>query len=419
MKAFSGLQKPDCISGNPLPLDEVLRLIQTRIAPISDVETVSLNAAVGRILAETARARSPVPPEARSAMDGYALRASDIASMAIGGLPISARVHAGHPFSGNVARATCARIMTGAVLPMGLDLVVPQENVQVDEAGIVKLLAGEFQAGSNVRLPGEDIFEGEEVLQEGRRLRISDIGVLASLGIDTVTVRRRVRVALFTTGDELRSLGKPLASGEIYDSNRYTLTGLLMRDGCEVIDLGIIPDDLDRTKAVLEEAARVADVAISTAGVSVGDADVVKEAVGSLGGVELWGVALKMGRPLVFGHIGQCWYFGLAGNPVSAMINYLEVVRPGLLHLASAQETRPSRYQVESGEELELRQDREEYRRAVLTVDGDGVQRVYGLRRQGSAVMTSMSRADCLLIVPRGDGRLNRGERVWIEPIDF
>ena len=404
--------------GHTLTLDQVLDLIRTRLRPFQEVEHVPLDAAVGRILARAITADRSVPAEARSAMDGYALRADDLPALRDPGLVVVANVRAGHPFDRPVPPGQCVQIMTGATLPSGLDTVVPQE-VTGRASGRVRLVSGMYRRGANVRLPGEDIADGAQILAAGRQLRIADIGLLASLGIDTVPVRRRVRVALFTTGDELRPLDQPLAPGQIYDSNRYTLTGLLRRDGCSVIDLGIVPDDLEQTRAALAEAARSADVAISTAGVSVGEADLVKAAVASLGAVELWGVALKMGRPLVFGHIGRCWYFGLAGNPVSAMINYLEVVRPGLRHLAGAATLRPLRHQVESGEALALRPDREEYRRAVLSVDPDGVQRVYGLGRQGSAVLTSMSQADCLLIVPRGEGQLERGARVWIEPIDF
>lgn len=404
--------------GSSLLLDEAIEIIRTRITPLKSSETVPLTLAAGRILADTLTAMGPVPAEPRSAMDGYALRSSDLPRMREFGLPVCGTAHAGHPYRGFVREGCCIRIMTGAVVPDGADTVVLQEDTENDNR-VVRLIDGRYQSGKNIRQPGEDIAPGQVLLEAGRRLRAADVGVLASLGKTEISVQRRLRVALFTTGDELKPVGTILASGQIHDSNRYTLTALLARDGCELIDLGIVPDDLELTRQALKKAAQVADIALSTAGVSVGDADLVKEAVGSLGEVELWGVALKMGRPLVFGHIGQCWFFGLAGNPVSAMINYLEIVRPIILHLAGAEQIRAFRYQMILGESLALNAYREEYRRAILRVDPDGVQRVYSLPQQGSAILTSMSRADCLLVVPRGDVPLARGERIWVEPIDF
>ncbi|ANJ66139.1 hypothetical protein A9404_01000 [Halothiobacillus diazotrophicus] len=404
--------------GSSLLLDEAIEIIRARIDPLREQETVLLTEAAGRILGESVVAHAPVPAEPRSAMDGYALRADDLPRMRQSGLPVCGTAHAGHPYRGYVREGCCIRIMTGAVLPDGTDTVVLQEDTQPVDDGI-RLIEGGYQRGKNVRQPGEDIAMGQILFEAGRRLRAADIGVLASLGRVHVQVQRRLRVALFTTGDELKPVGSVLASGQIFDSNRYTLTALLARDGCELIDLGIVPDDLAQTRQALRTAASVADIALSTAGVSVGDADLVKEAVGSLGEVELWGVALKMGRPLVFGHLGQCWFFGLAGNPVSAMINYLEIVRPIILHLAGAGQIRAFRYQATLGEALTMNAYREEYRRAVLRVDPDGIQRVYSVSQQGSAVLTSMSRADCLLVVPRGEGVMDRGSPVWIEPVDF
>lgn len=409
---------PKNCHGASLPLDEAIETIRARITPLKTRESVPLTQAVGRILAESVIATHPVPAEPRSAMDGYALRGVDLSLMRHIGLRVCGTAHAGHPFLGTVGEGCCIRIMTGAVMPAGVDTVVLQEDTETGEQGI-RLVDGVYRTGKNVRLPGEDIAVGQMLLEAGRRLRAADLGVLASLGRAEVQVQRRLRVALFTTGDELRAVGVPLAVGQIHDSNRYTLTALLARDGCELIDLGIIPDDVEQTRHALRQAACVADIALSTAGVSVGDADLVKEAVGSLGEVALWGVALKMGRPLVFGHIGRCWFFGLAGNPVSAMINYLEIVRPVILHLAGAEQVRAARYQVILGETLALNAYREEYRRAVLRVDPDGIQRVYSLSQQGSAVLTSMSQADCLIVVPRGKAMLDRGQRVWVEPVDF
>lgn len=405
--------------GDFLPLADAIALIRARVSPLVEEETVELSEAGGRILSCPVVAACHVPSEPRAAMDGFALDTEDLEAMRQGGLLVLGSILAGQSPGSPVEPGQCQRIMTGALMPLGANVVVPFEDTVEDE-GRVRLVGDRdrYRAGQNVRAPGEDITRGETLFEVGRKLRLADLGVLASLGISTVPIYRKVRVALFTTGDELRPLGVELASGQIYDSNRYTLKGLLARDGCEIVDLGIVPDDLQQTQAVLREAASQADIILSTAGVSVGDADLVKKAVGSLGNVEMWGVALKMGRPLVFGHIGSSWYFGLAGNPVSAMINYLQVVRPVLWHLAGAQEIQPLRYQMELGEPLQLNPYREEYRRACLQVDEDGMQRVYSLSRQGSAQLLSMSRADCLLVVPRGNHRLGRGDRVWIEPLD-
>ncbi len=403
--------------GSSLSIAAALEALRSRLSAVREVESVSLDEAGGRILAAPVVAPADVPAWANSAMDGYALRAQDLAVAREQGLPVSGEVLAGRPFAGRVEAGTCVRIMTGAVMPDGVDTVVIQEDTE-RRGDRMHLVAGDYERGGNVRPAGEDVRAGARVFAAGRRLRVADVGVLAALGVSPVAVVRRVRVAIFSTGDELRPVGEPLQPGQIHDSNRYTLRGLLKHDRCEIIDLGIVPDDLQATRTALERAAREADLTLSTAGVSVGDADFVKAAVAALGEIEFWGIAIKPGHPLAFGRVGRSWFFGLAGNPVSMMINYLQIVRPALDLLSGTAARDPRRFQVEAGETFSPSMRREEFPRGVLRIDEDGVQRVYRTGRQGSALLSSMSRADCLICLPCRAGEFKRGEPVWVEPLD-
>jgi molybdopterin molybdotransferase len=400
-----------------LSIAAALEVIRSRLSAIREVESVPLDEAGGRILAAPVVAPADVPLWANSAMDGYALRAEDLAPARERGLPVSGEVFAGRPFAGRVESGTCVRIMTGAVVPDGVDTVIIQEDTE-RQGDQVRLVAGDYDRGSNVRPAGEDVRAGALVFAAGRRLRVADVGLLATLGKGSVTVIRRVRVAIFSTGDELRPVGESLQPGQIHDSNRYTLRGLLGYDHCEIIDLGIVPDDLQATRAALERAAREADLTLSTAGVSVGDADFVRAAVSALGEIAFWGIAIKPGHPLAFGRIGRSGFFGLAGNPVSMMVNYLQIVRPALDVLSGISVRDPRRFQVEAGEAFRSSARREEFPRGVLRIDADGVQRVYRTGHQGSALLSSMSLADCLICLPRRADGFERGEPVWVEPLD-
>jgi molybdopterin molybdotransferase len=404
-------------SDSALSIAAALKVIRSRLSAIQEIESVSLDEAGGRILSAPVVAPADVPLWANSAMDGYALRAQDLVAARERGLPVSGEVFAGRPFAGRVEPGTCVRIMTGAVMPDGVDTVIIQEDTE-RRGDRVRLVAGNYDRGSNVRPAGEDVRAGAVVFIAGRRLRVADVGMLAALGVNPVAVIRRVRVAIFSTGDELRPVGEPLQPGQIHDSNRYTLRGLLGYDHCEIIDLGIVPDDLQATRATLERAAREADLTLSTAGVSVGDADFVRAAVSALGEIAFWGIAIKPGHPLAFGRIGHSGFFGLAGNPVSMMVNYLQIVRPALDVLSGISVRDPRRFQIEVGEAFRSSARREEFPRGVLRIDADGVQRVYRTGHQGSALLSSMSRADCLVCLPRRAGGFERGEPVWVEPLN-
>lgn len=403
---------------DPPALERLLEDLLGQIVPHKVFEEVSLDESYDRVLAEQIIAPANVPARANSAMDGYALAAGDLETLASDGLEVVGESLAGHPYLGApLSRGQCIRIFTGAVVPEEADTVVIQENIE-RMAGKVRLKNGlSSRGGANVRLPGEDIAAGSKILSVGRRLGIADVGLLASLGVAKVRVYRRLCVALMTTGDELRRVGETLGEGDLYDSNRYTLRRLVARDGHELLDLGIVRDQRGAIERAFREAGEHADALISTAGVSVGDTDLVPGMVAEHGEITQRGFPIKPGHPLVVGHVGKAWFFGLAGNPVSSMINYLVVVRPALLRLAGAVDWNSRRYQVELGENVRANRKRDEFRRAVLREDTDGTQRVYGCGPQGSGILSSMSRAECLMRIPRGAGELSPGTRIWIYPL--
>ena len=375
---------------------------------------MSLASAHGRILSQTIVARMSVPPMANSAMDGYALRASDSAE-GERDLPVSQRIAAGQVGT-SLEAGTVARIFTGAPMPADADAVVMQENCE--RRGEAIRVNKSVRPHENVRPMGADIEAGSTLFAQGRRLRPQDVGALASLGLTEVPVTRKLRVALMTTGDELQRPGADLLPGQIYDSNFATLKALLEGLHVEVVDCGSVGDTLDATRQALLDAADRADCIITTGGVSVGEEDHVRAAIEQLGAIELWKLAVKPGKPFAFGKIAsagkQCQFFGLPGNPVSAFVTFSLVVRPTLFALQGATAVPPLSFPVRSGFSRDRGGPRQEYLRAVLEPSSEGVVAT-PLKNQSSGVALSLSRSDGLLIVPPSVG-IAQGEILQFIP---
>lgn len=399
-----------------LTVSEARQRILDTIDPLSLNERVALRQALDRVLAERLLSTQDVPAHTNAAMDGYAVRGADLPSEGELTLTLIGDAYAGHLFAGEVCEGQCVRIMTGAALPRGADTVLMQERVQ-REGGQVRVGPG-HQRGDNVRQAGEDIARGAIVLEAGRRLVPADLGLIASLGIAEVSVRRRPRVAFLSTGDELRSVGQPLGPGEIYDSNRYTLHGMLQRLGTEFVDLGVARDDPESLRRALGEAAERADVVITSGGVSVGEADFVKQALGELGRAEFWKIAMKPGRPLTFGHLGDALFFGLPGNPVAVMVTFYQFVQPALAFLASGRVELPLLVKAACQSRLRKKPGRTEFQRGILEHDGDGELRVTLTGKQGSGILRSMSQANCFIVLPRESGGVEPGDTVLVQPFD-
>ncbi|MBS1161171.1 MAG: molybdopterin molybdenumtransferase MoeA [Proteobacteria bacterium] len=384
------------------------------LTPVSGWEVVTLRAGLDRVLYREVSAPFDVPAHDNSAMDGYAVRLADLSASTASKLNIVGTAFAGNAFSGLVGAGQAVRTMTGAVLPHGADVIVAQENVLVDGDAVV-VPAGQ-KAGQHIRRAGEDLARGKPALAAGLRLGPAEIGLLASLGISEVTVRRRLRVAFFSTGDEVASIGRPLAPGEIYDSNRYTLYGALTRLGVELIDLGVVRDDPVALEQTLSEAAAQADVILTSGGVSVGDADYVKEITGRLGDIKFWKLNIKPGRPMAFGRIGEAWLFGLPGNPVAVMVTFYQVVLAALEKMMglSPLPERPL-FKVPCVSSIAKSHGRREFPRGVLFLE-HGAWKVRLAGNQGSGVLSSMSAANCFIVLPETSASIQPGDSVEVQP---
>ncbi len=394
-----------------------LALIVDRLAPMAGRQSLDLRNALGRHLAEAVTSPLDVPAHRNSAMDGYALNGADLPSQGTRELKIAGRAMAGTPLEGAVARGECVRIMTGAKMPPGTDTVVIQERAEV-HGDRVRVDAGN-RAGQNVREAGEDIAAGSVVLEAGSRIGPAELGLLASLGIPEVRVRRRVRVAFFSSGDEIRSIGEPLSEGQIYDSNRYTLFGMLSRLGAEPVDMGVVPDREESISRALEEAAGTSDLVLTSGGVSVGEADYIAAAVRRLGTVHFAKLAIKPGRPLTFGHIGNTPFFGLPGNPVAVMITFLQFVRPGLKVMMGEAAPFTPGFRVRCDSRLRKSPGRTEFQRGVLQRNDEGELRVTSTGRQGSGVLSSMSAGNCFILLPEASGTVEPGDWVEVQPFEL
>jgi molybdopterin molybdotransferase len=397
-------------------VDQALESIGALSAPVRGTERVGLRDALDRVLARDVHAAMDVPPERNSAMDGYAFSSRDLNADVETALRLIGQSLAGHPYKGTLGAGECVRIMTGAVVPEEADSVVMQERVRVAE-GMVTLPAG-TGAGENVRLPGQDVRRGDVLLAAGRQLNAADIGLLASQGIAEVDVHRRPVVTFFSTGDELRGIGEPLGPGQIYDSNRHTLHALLRRLDVEIRDMGVIADEPEAILQAFRDAMATADMVITTGGVSVGDADYVKQTLETLGRIDFWKIAMKPGRPLAFGRLGDALFFGLPGNPVSTMATFILFVRPALQRLMGMEPRTPFTLRARCLNRLRKTPGRTDYQRGILSRDASGELVVGTTGLQGSHVLSSMSRANAFIVIPLEQGDVEEGAEVEVLPLE-
>ncbi len=384
-----------------MPVATARTLIRTFLSPVTATERVHIRQALSRVLAAPVVSPLDVPGHDNSAMDGYALRFADLAPDRQTTLARVGESFAGRPSTARVGAGQCVRIFTGAVMPDGADSVVMQERTSEDGEGVHIFAGAIVKAGQNRRLAGEDMKTGAVVFDAGQPVRAAELGMMASLGINEVTVYRRLRVAFFSTGDELKSIGTPLGSGDVYDSNRYTIYGMLTRLDCELIDMGVVPDVPEDLERAFATAAEAADVVITSGGVSVGEADFVKQLLGKLGEVLFWKIAMKPGRPLAYGRIGGAHFFGLPGNPVSVMVTFYQFVRDALLLLQGQRDVAPvPTFKVPLAAPIRKAPGRTEFQRAILAPDGAGGWTVRTTGDQGSGILSSMSRANCFVVLP-------------------
>ena len=401
-----------CDSPGLAPVDQALESLLNFVQPKPGSATIALADADGRVLAEDIHSSLNVPPADNSAMDGYAVRAADLAAGDT--LKLAGKSMAGHPFIGQMKAGECIRIMTGAVMPDGADTVVMQENTEVAGEGLIRF-PHPAEQGDNVRLCGEDIRSGQQILASGRRLRPADLGLLASIGIAQVSVKPRIKVALMATGDELVAPGQPLATGQIYQSNSFTVGTMLRRLGCEVVDFGIVEDSASALRAAFEQADSAADVVMTTGGVSVGEADYTKDVLESLGRIDFWRLAIKPGKPFACGHLPNSLFIGLPGNPVSAMVTMHQLATPMLRRLAGEQQVMAQRLTARAAEVLRKRPGRTDFQRGICSYDSDGQLQVRAAGNQSSAVLSSLSQANCYIVLEQQRGRVESGETVTVE----
>lgn len=399
-----------------LSADQAVMQMLAEVSAITQQVTVPLNQALDRVLAQPVISSMNVPGYDNAAMDGYALRAGDIQPnqpLAVAGIAL-----AGHAFTDKVPSASCVRIMTGAALPAGLDTVVMQEQVTLSETDMQQQILCQFvpAVGEHVRRAGEDICQGAQVFAAGHKLRPADLGLLASLGIAQVQVLRQLKVAIFSCGDELIPPGQALPEGHIYDSNRYVIAAMLQRLGVEVLDLGLLPDDPAAIEQAFLRAMAQADVLITSAGVSVGDADYTRQILHKLGQVNFWQVAIKPGKPFAFGKLQACWFFGLPGNPVAAVVTLEQLVQPVLRKL-SGEGGQPSATLLKAQCDVPLKKQpgRRDYQRGWYWQDTTGL-KVKTLGSQSSGMLSSIANANCYIVLERDSGSLPAGEMVSILP---
>ncbi|MFM2347994.1 MAG: hypothetical protein RL654_2747 [Pseudomonadota bacterium] len=410
---------PLMTGGDTLDVAAARAAIAAAVRPIAGRETLPLRQALGRILAEDVISPIDVPAHDNSAMDGYALAGRALADGLETVLRVAATVHAGDVPTMTTAPGDCVRIMTGAVMPPGLDTVVPQELCRLED-GRIHIAPGTLRAGDNRRLRGEDLTRGRPALAAGQRLRPADLGLIASLGIAEVAVVRRLRVALFSTGNELRTLGQPLDAGCIYDSNRHSLMGALERLGVEVIDLGLVRDDPEALATTLDEAIARADVVLTSGGVSVGDADFTKDLLARRGEIAFWKVAMRPGRPFAFGPLrrgGQAdaaWLFALPGNPVAALVTFYAFVRDALLTLGGATPQPLPVLRARCTTPVRKRPGRTEFQRGIVSPGADGRWAVRLTGTQGAGVLRSMSEANALVVLGHAQGSVAAGDEVEV-----
>ncbi len=406
----------DCFAfgGKLLPVAEALAMLDARVGAVAEREEIDLGAADGRVLAADLEAAIASPPHDNVAVDGYALRFADLSTTGDTDLRLAGRAAAGHPLAGRIAPGTAVRVFTGAVLPAGADCVVMQEDIRLD-AGTITVPVG-LKAGANRRLAGEDVAAGAVALAAGARLRPQEIALAAAIGHDRLPVFRRLRLGVFSTGDEIQEPGTALRPGAVYDANRHMLMALARQLPVDVVDLGILADDRATITRRLGEAAADLDVLVTSGGVSTGEEDHVKAAVEAQGALHFWRIAIKPGRPLALGTIAGTAFIGLPGNPVAAMVCFLRFARPLILKRAGARDLAPALFRVAAGFSHKKKPDRREWVRARLARGGDGGLCARKFERQGSGIISSLVQSDGLVEIAEDVTRLEPGTMVDFLP---
>lgn len=410
---LSTLEQMGDYDPNSMPVEKARQFIRQFLTPLTKHESIRLCNALHRTLATDIQSPMNVPPHDYSAMDGYAVRHEDLTN-APTVLKVVGSAFAGHPFSGRVGAGECVRIMTGALIPEGCDSVVMQEHVQASGSSVE--IGEGHRRGQNIRLIGEDIAQNSTVLTKGQIIRPAEMGLLASLGFSDVTVYQKLKVALFSTGDELQEPGTQLAPGKIYNSNRYSLLGMLGELGVEIVDMGTIRDDKASLKEALLDAASRTDAIITSGGVSVGEADYIKQLLTEIGEVVFWKIAMKPGKPLAYGKIGTCHFFGLPGNPVAVMVTFQQFVRDALHILMGQQPRLTIEFQATCTSPIRKVPGRTEFQRGILSKDPDGSWTVRTTGAQCSGILSSMSKANSYIVLPASQGSVEAGSTVLVQP---
>ena len=404
-----------------LHADTVVRFLSDYVSTVAEEETIPLMDALGRILSRDLISPINVPAHDNSAMDGYAFNATQLPAGQPWELQVVGTALAGAAWQGQVGPGQCVRIMTGAVMPEGLDTVAPQELVKVSGEQI-RIAPGTLRPGDNRRFKGEDLMQGHPALPAGSRITPAALGLIASLGTGEVTVRRKLRVAFFSTGDEILSIGQPPREGAVYDSNRYTLFGLLSRLGVELLDMGVVRDDPAALETAFRSAATQADAIITSGGVSVGEADhtkaVMQKMAGGESGVAFWKIAMRPGRPMAVGRIANSVLFGLPGNPVAVMVTFLAFVRPALLQMMGATAPAAPLLRAKSLEAIRKKPGRTEYQRGLVSTAQDGSLQVRTTGQQGSGVLSSMVQGNGLIVLRHEQGNVAVGDEVEVMMFD-
>ena len=413
----------DVLEPELMPVEIALQRMRQEVSSVKETKTVSLRESLGHVLSSDLVSPVQVPAYTNSAMDGYAINSADLPDGdAEKTLKVLGTVWAGKPVTVELKSGQAVRIMTGGMLPQGADTVVIQEHVQVvDQSGADSILIdGSTSPGRNVRHAGEDINTGDVVLSAGTLINPAELGLIASLGIDTLEVKRRLKVAFFSTGDELRPLethaGQTLGPGEIFDSNRHTLFALLSRLSVELIDLGVVADTEEATHAAILEASEKADLVITSGGVSAGQADFVSKSIAKLGDLTFWKLAMRPGRPLACGVVNDCRFFGLPGNPVAVMVTFYEFVQPTIKAMMGCTDSDPQLFSVKSAESIRKVPGRIEYQRGIIEVAADGRQTVRTTGKQGAGRLSSMCLANCLIVLPVECDGIAAGDLVQVRP---
>jgi molybdopterin molybdotransferase len=394
--------------------EEARQQVLERVEPLAEQQRLVVKDALGRILAEDVRAPFDIPPLPNSARDGYALCGTDLVSTGSVHLRLVAEVPAGQYCDTEIKTGEVARIFTGAPLPPGADTVVMQEHVQ-RHGDVVEVPAGAVKAFDNVRPRGEDVETGAVVLARGTFIRPQEMGLLASLGLTHVRVNRRPRVAVISTGNEVVEAGEARGPAQIFDSNRYSLIGLLEVLGAEAVDFGIVRDERDELRQAFLSASAQAHAILTSGGVSVGAYDLVRDILTEVGVIDFWRVKMRPGGPQAYGRIGPAYFFGLPGNPVSAMVVFLEIVRPALWRLVGRQDWQPTRFHARLRETIRKRPGLMEFQRGILTYTARGWE-VTTTGPQGSGILRSMVQGNCLIFLAEERGDYESGEEVWVEP---